>query len=152
MLELEFGVGSWALRVEAVSVAIAHPDGTGKLLIVRRPMDDPDLPGAWGLPAASIRAGESTTDAVRRAARDKLGITLELGPEMRRGSTRRGDTVLSMTLFAANVQDGDPSVPQPVDGVTQYTALRWDTPDALRPAAIRGSLCCRLALEAMTGA
>lgn len=133
-------------HVEAVALAIEDPKRVGHVLTVRRPPDDPDLPNAWGLPAASIRPGESAVDAAHRAAEDKLGVALDLGPEINRGSLRRADTTLSMTLFAARVRTGEPHVPQPVPDVTQYTELQWDTPDRLRPAAQRGSLCCRLAL------
>ena len=50
---------------------IESPEG---LLLVRRPDDDDDLPGVWGLPAASLAEGESEEDAVRRAGREKLGV------------------------------------------------------------------------------
>lgn len=133
--------------VESVALAIEDPTRIGQVLTVRRPPDDPDLPDAWGLPAASLRPGESVADAAHRAARDKLGVTIDLGPELNQGSIRRGDKRLSMRLFAARIRTGQPRVPQPVPDVTQYTALQWDTPDALRPAAQRGSLCCRLALD-----
>lgn len=135
--------------VESVSLAVEDPERPGRILIVRRPADDTDLPNAWGLPAASLREGESARDAALRAACDKLGVTVDLGPQINRGSIRRGDTILAMRLFAARIRSGRPRVPQPVSDVTQYTALQWDTPDALRPAAQRGSLCCRLALDTL---
>src|ERR671910_3779449 len=55
----------------SVSLVIEGPDG---LLLVRRPEGDESLPGAWGLPAATLRPGEGEEDAVRRAGRDKLGV------------------------------------------------------------------------------
>jgi methylated-DNA-protein-cysteine methyltransferase-like protein len=132
---------------QSVALAISRPGRSRKLIIVRRPPDDPDLPDAWGLPAASLRPGETWDAAAFRAARDKLGIAIDVGPEINRGSTRRHRTRLEMRLFRATLRAGKPHVPQPVRGVTQYAAWRWDTADALRPAADRGSLCCRLALE-----
>ena len=60
---------------------IEGPEG---LLLVRRPDDDENLPGVWGLPAVSLAAGESEEDAVRRAGRDKLGV--ELRARRARGS------------------------------------------------------------------
>ena len=54
-----------------MSLVIERPEG---LLLVRRPDDDEDLPGAWGLPAATLAEGESEEDAVRRAGRDNLGV------------------------------------------------------------------------------
>ena len=44
-----------------------------EILVVLRPPDDLELPSVWGLPAASLRAGESWEDAVVRAGREKIG-------------------------------------------------------------------------------
>jgi methylated-DNA-protein-cysteine methyltransferase related protein len=130
----------------SVSVAITR-DGGAATLLVRRPPDDADLPDAWGLPAASLRPVESDVACVRRAGLEKLGVELDVGAALRRGSVERAGYRLDMTLFAATIRRGEPSVPQPHAGVTQYAAWRWgDTPD-LVPAAERGSLCCRLFLE-----
>jgi len=109
------------------------------LLLVRRPDDDESLPGAWGLPAASLAPGESEEDAVRRAGREKLGVELEpLEPVGRDGG---------MTDWRVQVSAGEPTVPQPGPN-TQYTGLRWGTAADLVPAARAGSLCCRALLRA----
>ena len=131
----------------SVSLAIRRGEEPGAVLVVQRPPDDPDLPDQWGLPAASLAPGESWQDAARRAARDKLGVEVEIGDELRRGSTPRTRYTLEMRLFEARIVAGTPAVPQPVPGVTQYRAWRWGSADDLRPAAGQGSLCCRLYLE-----
>lgn len=135
----------------SVALSIGRAGVPGVLLSVRRPPDDPDLPDIWGLPAASLRPGESWEDAAQRAARDKLGVDIELGRELGRGRQRRGDTMLEMRLYAARIRSGRPRVPQPVTGVTQYAALRWSLPDILETGAARGSLCCRLQLGRPAG-
>jgi hypothetical protein len=114
-------------------------DGPDGLLLVRRPDDDEDLPGVWGLPAVSLAPGESEEEAVRRAGRDKLGV--EVSPIRAVGVDR------TMTGWEAAIVTGDPSVPQPGPH-TQYTDLRWGEPSALVPAARQGSLCCRVLLRA----
>ena len=120
----------------SVSVVIEGPEG---LLLVRRPDDDEDLPGVWGLPAVSLGAGESEEDAVRRAGRDKLGVELEpVEPVGREGS---------MTDWEARILAGRPAVPQPGPH-TQYVELRFGEVTELRPAARDGSLCCRALLRA----
>ena len=120
----------------SVSLVIERPEG---LLLVRRPDDDEDLPGVWGLPAVSLAPGESEEDAVRRAGRDKLGVEVHpLRPLGQDGS---------MTDWEAELVAGTPSVPQPGPH-TQYTALRWGEPEALAPGARAGSLCCRVLLRA----
>jgi ADP-ribose pyrophosphatase YjhB (NUDIX family) len=119
-----------------------------RVLIVQRPADDEDLPNMWGLPAASLRAGESWHDAVARAGRDKLGVELKVGHEVKRGTLERKQYTLEMRLYEAEIVTGRPIVPQPNDTVTQYQNWTWGTAEDLLPAAERGSLCCRLFLEA----
>jgi ADP-ribose pyrophosphatase YjhB (NUDIX family) len=114
-------------------------EGAEGLLLVRRPDDDEDLPGVWGLPAVSLAAGESEEEAVRRAGREKLGV--ELQPLQRVGAER------TMTDWEARIVSGEPVVPQPGPH-TQYTALRFGDPSELVPAARDGSLCCRVLLRA----
>src|SRR5690242_18490320 len=57
------------------SIAVAIFSGD-KILSVRRPDHDDELPGVWGLPAGTLRAGESTNDLIQRIGRDKLGVKL----------------------------------------------------------------------------
>ena len=109
------------------------------LLLVRRPADDEDLPGVWGLPAVSLAPGESEEDGVRRAGRDKLGV--ELVPLERVGCDG------TMTDWQALIRAGEPAVPQPAPH-TQYSELRWGEAAELVPAARAGSLCCRALLRA----
>lgn len=133
---------------EAISFVIRHPESPERILVVLRPPDDPDLPDVWGLPAGSRRPGESWEDAVRRAGIDKLGVRLDVGRELRRGSVERRAYTLTMRLYEASIAEGEPSVPQPHPEVTQYRTWKWATSDILLPAADLGSLCCRLCLEA----
>lgn len=129
----------------AVSVLVRRgPEG---LLAVRRPPDDDELPGVWGLPAASLREGEDPEDAVARVGRDKLGVELASARPLREGETEREGYRLRMRLYEADVREGEPSVPQPVEGVTQYVDWEWAPPGRLREAAGKGSLCSRLCLE-----
>jgi 8-oxo-dGTP diphosphatase len=114
-------------------------EGPGGLLLVRRPDDDDDLPGAWGLPAASLAEGESEEDAVRRAAREKLGVDVRVVEPI--------GTDGPMTDFRAEIVTGEPAVPQGGPN-TQYAELRWGVPGDLVPAARRGSLCSRVLLRA----
>lgn len=137
--------GGDALK-RSVSVLVGSPDGTG-LLAVRRPEDDEELPGVWGLPAATLRDGESWRKAAERVGREKLGVRLEPGEVVREGEAPREDYRLRMRLFEAEITEGEPEVPQPAEGVTQYVDWTWAPPERLRPAAVRGSLCSRLCLE-----
>jgi ADP-ribose pyrophosphatase YjhB (NUDIX family) len=128
----------------SVSLAIHGPGG--RVLLVQRPPDDDDLPLVWGLPAASLAAGEGWDGAVRRAAREKLGVVVEPGRLLESGGLDRAAYRLEMRLYEARVVAGEPLVPQPVEGVTQYLGWRWGEPEELEPAAGAGSLCSRLYL------
>ena len=147
------GQGAEAHGIVGVSVSVSVPglDAEPPVLIVQRPPDDADLPDAWGLPAASLRAGDDWEAAARRAAREKLGVDVDIGPELNRGAIQRAGNVLEMRLFQAKITGGAPAVPQPFPDVTQYQSWRWGTAADLRPAADRGSLCCRLYLGVQRG-
>lgn len=129
----------------SVSLVIEGPAG---VLLVRRPDDDDSLPGVWGLPAASLREGESDRDALLRVGSAKLGVEVE--PLELVGSERseRTDHVIEMRDFRARIARGDPSVPQDAEG-TQYVEWRWGEPGELTPAARAGSACARVLLRAL---
>jgi ADP-ribose pyrophosphatase YjhB (NUDIX family) len=119
-------------------------EGPGGVLLVRRPDGDESLPGVWGLPAASLRDGESEREALRRAGRDKLGVEVEplkpIGAEQTPAQT--------MSDWAVRIAAGEPRVPQPGEG-TQYVEWRWGDPAELQPAARAGSLCARALLRSL---
>jgi 8-oxo-dGTP diphosphatase len=132
----------------SVALAIDDPAQPGCVLIVQRPHDDEDLPGVWGLPAATLEPGESWHDAALRVGRDKLGVRLAIAGMLRGGSSERAGYTLEMRLYAAHIAAGTPHVPQQVPGITQYQAWRWGAAEELRPAADSGSLCSQLYLAA----
>jgi 8-oxo-dGTP diphosphatase len=126
------------------SVAIVVRDAAGRLLVVRRDDKDKDLPGVWGLPAATIRVGETPEQAVMRAGRDKLGVTLRIG----RLAGEDASPAQSLREYEAEIVDGTPSVPQNDPSVSQYADLRYtDDPGILLEAARKGSLCSRIYLR-----
>jgi 8-oxo-dGTP diphosphatase len=126
------------------SVAIVVKDDAGRLLVVKRDDKDKDLPGVWGLPAATIRVGETPEQAAIRAARDKLGVTVRIG------RFTGEDTIEDRHLreYEAEIIDGTPSVPQNDPSVSQYADLQYaDDPRILLKAARKGSLCSRIYLR-----
>jgi 8-oxo-dGTP diphosphatase len=127
----------------SVSLVIEGPDG---LLLVRRPEGDESLPGAWGLPAATLRPGEAEEDAVRRAGRDKLGVEVRPLRALGEASAERPTYRILMRDWEVEIAAGEPVVPQPGEG-TQYESLRWGDAAELVPAARRGSLCARVLLR-----
>jgi ADP-ribose pyrophosphatase YjhB (NUDIX family) len=135
------------LKHSVAIVVRGEPSGPEpRVLAVRRPPDDEELPGIWGLPAATLREGESWEAAVGRAGFEKLGVTLEPVGELGEGTQERPAYKLHMKLYEARIAEGEPEVPQAVRGVTQYAAWEWAAPSELVEGARRGSVCCRLYL------
>jgi ADP-ribose pyrophosphatase YjhB (NUDIX family) len=142
------------------SVAVVVRGEPGTFLVVKRP-DDPDDPlaGLWGLPAITLRDGETERDAVVRAGRVKLGAELAVGDRIGDKTHDRGSYVLTLADYEATVAGGTVTVPQPAvsqgngpqgDGpMTQYTEAEFVTdPAVLAHAARKGSLCAQIFLEA----
>jgi 8-oxo-dGTP diphosphatase len=129
---------------QSIALVIEGPNG---LLLVRRPEDDEDLPGLWGLPAASLEEGESEEEAVRRAGRAKLGVEVRAVRRLGEAAGERPGYRIGMGDWEAEIVSGSPAVPQPGPG-TQYDELRWGDAAELVPAARAGSLCCRVLLSA----
>lgn len=127
------------------SVALVIEDTRG-VLLVRRPAGDESLPGEWGLPAATLAAGESEEEAVLRAGREKLGVEVRPLRVLGEEDDERPSYRMAMRDWAVEIAAGEPSVPQPAAG-TQYEALRWGRAQDLAPAAERGSLCARVLLR-----
>ena len=117
------------------SVAVLVRKGD-KILTVRRPDDDVELPGIWGLPAGAYRTGETLETIVERIGRDKLGIELRSLDVLVRGRQNRADYTLEMELVEAEM-----------DGIPSHSEWRWALPGVLQGGQERGSLCCDLALS-----
>jgi ADP-ribose pyrophosphatase YjhB (NUDIX family) len=132
----------------SVSLVIEGPAG---VLLVRRPDDDDSLPGLWGLPAASLREGESEHEALVRAGSEKLGVEVEPLRPIGEEEAERGSYRIAMRDWAATIAAGEPEVPQAGEG-TQYVEWRWGDPAELAPAARAGSVCARVLLRALGSA
>ena len=128
-----FGSGNPEHVKHSVAVLIRRD---GQLLILRRPDDDDELPGIWGLPAGSLRTGEKPADVVRRVGHHRLGVDLEAGQVLASGRQDRASYTLEMDLIEAQMTD------TPTRG-----EWKWGEPDVLEPGRRSGSLCCGLALE-----
>jgi 8-oxo-dGTP diphosphatase len=116
----------------SVAVMIQRDD---QILAIRRPDDDDELPGIWGLPAGTCRSGETVEQVIRRVGRDKLGVTLEPTRKIAFGSQDRPAYKLEMELWEASM-----------DGTPSYREWKWSPVDLLAAGADRGSLCCQLAI------
>ena len=138
----------------SVALAVFGGNGGSKVILVRRPIDDDDFPGMWGLPAASCRDAETPEQAAQRVGMHKLGVPLALGDVLAQGQQQRPSYLLKMTLFQAQVDGQEPRLPAEqadhghpeAGGSTLYTGWRWGEPRELQDSAREGSLCSRLLL------
>jgi ADP-ribose pyrophosphatase YjhB (NUDIX family) len=136
------------LQKHSIALVIPHPFDAKQLLAVLRPADDDELPNVWGLPAGSVRPGETPENTVRRVGRDKLALELGVTGVLAVGEQVRPDYTLTMTLYQARILRGEPVLPPAHNSsVTYYADWRWDIPESLRDGALKGSLCCQLALQ-----
>jgi ADP-ribose pyrophosphatase YjhB (NUDIX family) len=117
----------------SVAVLISHGD---RILSIRRPDDDDELPGVWGLPAGTCRDAETVHDVIRRIGRDKLRVTLTPIQRLATGAQDRPSYRLEMELWEASM-----------DGTPAYPEWQWAATKLLEPGAASGSLCCALALK-----
>ncbi len=133
----------------AVAAALRRVDGL--VLAVKRP-DEPgeELPNIWGLPAVTLLENETAEEAIRRLGTQKLGIELTPLRKLAEGNQQREDYVLHMTVYEAS-PGGEVTLPARTAEatVTLYEDLDWLPAEAFNEAAERGSLCCKLFLEAV---
>jgi 8-oxo-dGTP diphosphatase len=121
------------------SVAVLVRNGD-RILAIRRPDDDDELPGIWGLPAGSFRSGETLENLIRRIGRDKLGVSLMAKRKLAGGVQDRERYRLEMELWEAEME-----------GTPAGSQWHWSALETLQPGSEQGSLCCRLALSAAGG-
>jgi 8-oxo-dGTP diphosphatase len=125
----------------SVAVVIRRGD---EVLCIRRPDNDDELPGVWGLPAGTIRGAETVKDVIARIGREKLGV--ELGPLrlLASGAQDRSRYRLEMELWEVSISVSDDQITYPV--------WKWGSVEILVPGMEAGSLCCRLAVESKSRA
>lgn len=140
-----------SVRKRSVALAVRPQDDASGVLLVRRPDDDDEFPGAWGLPAATCIGPETLEDAARRIGRDKLGVEIRLCKVLGQGVQDRANYVIEMHLFEAWLDGTAPTlaVDSQGSGLTYYASLRWGEPSELVDSACMGSLCSRLLLDAV---
>ncbi len=129
--------------------AVVLKDASGKqFLAVKRPDDDPDLRGSWGLPAVTLQTGELPEDGARRVCREKLGC--DATPERFLGimfQKRNSYDIFLMDIEMTIKQGSEADVNKARSDHTVYTAQQWTAdPLTLKPAADHGSCCASIFL------
>jgi len=130
----------------ALFAVIRNPENPLQIMAVKRPDDDKDLPGVWGLPTISYQPYEKVEDVVRRLGRTKLGVELRVKEILGKGNLDRGNFILHGEEFEAEIVSGIIRVPQKPDGRTQYSDWKYADWTKFLDAASKGSLCSNLYL------
>jgi ADP-ribose pyrophosphatase YjhB (NUDIX family) len=129
------------------AVAIVVIDASGTFLTVQR-ADNDSFAGLWGLPAASPRNNETLHDSARRAAKDKLGVDVEIVNKVGDMTVDKGDYLEHLTEFQVKITSGAISLKRRDPSVSHYTAFKYtNDPAILVPAAQHGSICSRIFLR-----
>jgi ADP-ribose pyrophosphatase YjhB (NUDIX family) len=111
-------------------------------------MDDDRFPGYWGFPAATKKTEDEPWEAtVARAAKEKLGVEVEILKLLGEETKDRGEYELTLRDYEVKIIEGQPTVPQDVLGMTQYTELKWtDDTSEIEKSAAEGSACSNIFL------
>jgi ADP-ribose pyrophosphatase YjhB (NUDIX family) len=122
----------------SVAVLIRRGD---EILSTRRPNNDDELPGIWGLPAGTARGGETTAEVISRIGQDKLGVKLTPIRRLASGIQNRQNYCLEMELWEVSME-----------GQPRHPNWQWASLELLKPGKEAGSLCCELAINSKSRA
>lgn len=148
--ELRFGYNNaMSKRIDYVIAAVLKKSPrTKEFLAVKRPSDDPDLRGHWGLPAITMKPGELPEHAAQRICREKLHC--EATPVRFLGimfQKRNSYDIFLMDVEMELAGDTRPDVHQSNTQTTAYTEQKWtNEPMDLMESARNGSCCSSIFL------
>jgi len=131
-----------------VAVILKDDQKPNRFLVVKRPDDDPDLQGHWGLPAVTLLPGELPEEAAQRVCREKLGC--RAAPVRFLGAMFQQRNSYDIVLFDIEMVLAKGQRPDNRKADTQntaYVAQKWTTnPLDLMTSAQNGSCCSSIFL------
>ncbi len=113
-----------ATVAETHSAALIR-DSAGRFLIVQRPLHGL-WGGLWEFPRVVCESGETPAEGAARAAREVVGLEVEIGAKV--GRVKHSVTHHRISLYGF---DACPLLPHPIPQPLGCAAFRWETPDAL---------------------
>lgn len=132
----------------AVAVVLTERQAADRFLVVKRPADDPDLRGNWGLPAVTTRPGELLENAARRVCSEKLHCSATplrfVGAMFQK---RNNYDILLVDIEMVLEEGSRPDCRRANTPHTAYVDQKWtDDPLTLMSSAKGGSCCSSILL------
>lgn len=131
-----------------VAIVLTSRDKPDKFLAIRRPDDDPDLRGEWGLPAATMSSYELPEQAALRVCKEKLNC--QATPKRFLGlmyQRRNSYDIFLMDIEMELNEETTPDVHKSDTTHTAYVGQKWsDNPLDLMSSAKNGSCCSSIFL------
>ncbi|MFB6114953.1 MAG: NUDIX hydrolase [Candidatus Nanohalobium sp.] len=118
-----------------VALVIFRDESQEEFLSVKRPEDDENRPGEWGLPMTTVREDEEWEDAVHRAAENKLGVEVNIEQLMSEGGQARDGYNITLRNYEVSIESGEPDVEDAEAEGTNYVKWSWRPPNAFRDDA-----------------
>lgn len=106
--------------LHVVGAAIIHG---GRCLVAQR-SPRMALPSKWEFPGGKVKSSETPEDALKREIEEELGISVEIGELLGRGSSNSGGSTVLLDVYAATWLHG---IPTP----REHAALAWARADEL---------------------
>lgn len=131
-----------------VAVILKNKTNSDQFLVVKRPDDDPDLAGHWGLPAATMKPGELPEQAAKRICKEKLSCEAKALRFVGLMFQKRNSYDIFLMDIEMELTDGqEPNVHTATTENTAYTDQKWTTDlEDLRASANGGSCCSSIFL------
>lgn len=131
-----------------VAVALKKSSNSKEFLIVKRPENDPDLGGHWGLPAIRMSNGELPEQAAIRVCAEKLNCKATATRFMGIMYQKRNSyDIFLMDIEMILKENQTPNVHKAQTANTAYVDQKWTSdPMTLMPSAKGGSCCSSIFL------
>lgn len=131
------------------SVAVILRNDKGEYLAVKRPLDDADHKGHWGLPAVTLKDGETPDQAAVRVCEEKLDCSGEVKRFLGIMYQKRNKyDVFLMDIEMTLKGERLPDVSKSSTKTTKYIEQLWTMdPMLMMPAAKDGSCCSSIFLS-----
>jgi 8-oxo-dGTP diphosphatase len=116
-------------ELRVVGAAIVE---NGRVLLTRR-SERMSMPGKWEFPGGKVEPGESPQAALARESREELGIAIEVGPRLGRGTSLHAGRRIALEVYTARRLGGELRLNEHAEhgwfAAAEIAALDWPEAD-----------------------